>query len=135
MNSLARRLPQRQTKDKPRLVESYQRDGGHGGCEGSGYEPSFPLFFQVYGPLSWYEGGYVVAAGGRPRNYSYRQKKHVSKDPGGGHWEEETGRVCWEGVSLSLKERREQGLTERQDGDESEMEDLLWSRGQVREMR
>ncbi len=42
--------------------------------------------------------------------------------------------MCWEGENLSPKERRVRGLTERRDGDESEMGDLLWSRGQVREM-
>jgi len=42
--------------------------------------------------------------------------------------------VCWEVENLSPRERREQDWTERQDGDESEMGDLLWSRGQVRGM-
>jgi len=36
---------------------------------------------------------------------------------------------------LCRKERREQGLTEKRDGDENEEGDLLWSRGQVRGMR
>jgi hypothetical protein len=43
--------------------------------------------------------------------------------------------VYWVGENLFRRERREQGLTERLDGDESEMGDLLWSRGQVRGMK
>jgi hypothetical protein len=43
--------------------------------------------------------------------------------------------VCWEGENLCRKERREQGLTEKRDGDGSEMEGLLWSRDQVHETR
>jgi hypothetical protein len=43
--------------------------------------------------------------------------------------------VCWEGVSLCRKGRREPGWTEKRDGDENEMEDLWWSGDQVRGMR
>jgi len=43
--------------------------------------------------------------------------------------------VYWEGENLFRKGRREQGSTEKPDGDESEKGGLLWSRGQARGMK
>lgn len=116
--------------DELRQAGSYQTDGGRGKCEEYG-----PLFFRIDGLLSWYEWEYVAAGRERPRNCLGQQKKWVSKQDLGRQWGAGTDRVCWEAENLSPRERREQDWTERQDGDESEMGDWLWSRGQVRGTR